>query len=194
MNRDKFIWDKFKEGDDDALNLIYFENFSKLYHYGLKFSGNHTVIEDALQDMFTDLVRNRSTLSSVENIRFYLLKSFKRRLIRQLQKEYRYNLTREHDEINFEITYSVESDLISSENRDLRLKALHQAIAGLTPRQKEAIFLRFTEELEYNQIAEIMQMSVEACRNIIFRAVKALKESVQLNTTILFFLLKGARL
>lgn len=168
--------------------MIYSENSKRLYRFGLKLTHHHTIIEDAIQDLFSDLVRNRKKLGDTENINFYLLKSFKRRLVRQLQKEQRYHLKENNEGFGFQITYSIEHDIILQEKAHLKLHSLHQAINHLSPRQKEAIYHRFTEELEYPQIAEIMDMSVEACRNLISKAIKSLKNAVLGDASLLLFI------
>lgn len=188
--KDSAIWDRFKAGDDNALNLIYAENSKKLYLYGLKLTPNRAIIEDAIQDLFSDLVRNRRRLGDTDKIQFYLLKSFKRRLVRQLQKEKRYNLTDTPEEFVFDITYSIEHEIILKEKVQWKLQSLQKALHKLTPRQKEAVYLRFTEELEYAEIAEIMEMGIESCRNLICKAIKSLKDSIQGHSTILLFFLK----
>jgi RNA polymerase sigma factor (sigma-70 family) len=187
---DAELWAKFKDGDDGSLALIYADNSKKLYLYGLKLTTNNAVIEDSIQDLFTDLVRTRKNLGDTDNILFYLLISFKRRLLRQIQKEKRYNLKEKNVGSIFDITYSIEHDIIRKESTDMKLQSLQMAINQLTPRQKEAIYLRFTEELEYAEIAEMMEMSIEACRNIIYKAIKSLRDSFQGNTSILLFCLK----
>ena len=45
---DKDVWQKFKNGENEALSLIYVENSRKLYLYGLKITSNHSVIEDSI--------------------------------------------------------------------------------------------------------------------------------------------------
>jgi RNA polymerase sigma factor (sigma-70 family) len=190
LKKDRDIWDRFKKGDDEALSLIYSENSKMLYLYGLKLTTNHTVIEDSIQDLFVDMVRNRRKLGDTDNIRFYLIKSFKRRLVRLLQKEKRYDLRNNNEDFVFDIVYSIEYDIINSEKANLRLQSLHKALNELSPRQKEAIYLKFTEEIEYEDIAEIMGMTIESCRNLIFRAIKSLKDSFQTTTSIILFFFK----
>lgn len=184
---DEELWAKFRDGNDESFSLIYAKNSKKLYLYGLKLTSNHTLIEDVIQDLFSDLLRKRRNLGDTNNINFYLLKSFKRLLLRQLQRERRYNLNENCDAYVFDITYSIEHDIISNETANFKLKSLSQAISQLTPRQKEAIYLKFTEELEYGEISEMMDMSIEACRNLIYRAIKSLKDSINGNRSILLF-------
>ena len=183
-------WGRFKLGDDESLSLIYSENSKRLYSFGLKFTPNHAIVEDSLQDLFSDLVRNRKKLGDTDNIHFYLLKSFKRRLIRQLQKEKRYSLKKRNEDFAFEIHYTIEEKIINKEETSLKLQLLHEALIRLTPRQKEAVYYRFTMEMEYPEIAEMMGMTILSCRNLISRAIKSLKDSFQCNPSVLLLFLQ----
>ena len=187
---DKDIWQKFKNGENEALSLIYIENSKKLYLYGLKITSNRSVIEDSIQDLFCDLVRNRATLGETDCILFYLIHSFKRRLLRQLGKENRYNLKNKEEEYIFDVSYSIEHDIILEEKSVSKVNLLSKALNELTPRQKEAIYLKFTERFDYGQISEIMGMSIESCRNLIYRAIKSLKDTLAVSIPFLFLLLK----
>jgi RNA polymerase sigma factor (sigma-70 family) len=190
---DRDTWSKFRKGDNDALSLIYSSNSKQLYLFGIRFTNNHTIVEDSIQDLFSGLVRNRRNLGDTDNIHHYLLKSFKRRLQRQLQKEKRYNLKNDNEEVVFDITYSIEHEIINNENVTLKLQSLNKSVKQLTPRQKESIYLRFTEELEYAEIAEIMEMSIESCRNLISKAIKSLKTAIQIKDSVLLFILREAK-
>lgn len=173
--KDKVIWDDFRQGNEKVFPLIYHQFSPILYQYGFRFSPNSKLIEDAIQDLFIDLIRNRQTIGSTDNIRLYLLKSFRRKLLRALNKEKRYTLG-SVPELNFGVHISVEDSLIQNEDERLRLWRLNQALEKLTSRQREAIYLRFKRELDYCEVAEILDMSIEASRNLISRAVKAVRQ------------------
>jgi RNA polymerase sigma factor (sigma-70 family) len=174
--KDTQIWKLFKEGDNQVFSFIYSENSEKLYRYGLKFTSDNALVEDAMQDLFAELIKKRKHLGNTDNILFYLLKSFKRKLLRKIRSENRYDRKDEIDEYNFEVCWSVEQDLILGEDSEQKSKMLLQALNQLTPRQKEAIYLRFTKELDYKEVAGLMDISVEACRNLISRAISTLKK------------------
>lgn len=177
-NTDTEVWSKFRDGDDEALSRIYAHLSKRLYLYGLKFTSNQSIIEDSIQDLFCDLVRSRKKLGNTDNIEFYLIKSFKRKLQRLLQREMKYHLKDNEEEYVFEITYSIEHDIILGEKSDQKKLLLEKALKFLTPRQKEAVYLKFTEGLEYDQISEMMNMSIESCRNLISKSIKSLKDSL----------------
>ncbi len=191
-HREAKLWEDFKEGDDYAFSLIYSKYSQKLYSYGLKFTSNSTLIEDSIQELFSGLARTRKKLGPTDNIQFYLIKSFKRGLFRQMNKERRYDLDKDEQQYVFEITYSVEQDIILEESASQKMQLLKKAIDTLTSRQKEAIYLRFTEELDYEMISEIMDMSVESCRNLLYRTIKSLRDTIQSSAQniALFFFLK----
>ena len=176
---DTEVWLSFKNGDDRAASYIYREYFPVLYRYGLKFTTLTSLVEDTIQDLFTELVKNRKTLGDTDNILYYLLKSFRRKLLRRMENASRYDLTGEiTDEYPFEMVWSVEHELIVNEESEQRSAMLLKALGELTPRQKEAIYLRFTKELDYTVIAEIMNISVEACRNLISKAISMMKKRI----------------
>ena len=172
-------WTLFKTGDEPALSLIYSEYSPVLYLYGLKFTNDHLIVEDCIQDLFAEMVKNCRNLGDTDNILFYLLKSFKRKLRRNLQKQKKIGSIGSKYEYDFHITYSVEHDIILDEVSKQRSERLIRALKELTPRQKEAVYLKFTKELDYRQVSEVMNISVEACRNLIAKGVKILKEAVR---------------
>jgi len=136
------------------------------------------LVEDVLQDLFAELIKNRKSLGDTDNILFYLLKSFKRKMLRKIQTEKRYDLKEKMEAYNFEVTWPVEHDIILGEASEQKSRMLLNALNELTPRQKEVIYLRFTKELDYNEVAGMLDISVESCRNLISKAISTLKKWV----------------
>jgi RNA polymerase sigma factor (sigma-70 family) len=77
------------------------------------------------------------------------------------------------------VVWSVEQEIILREISEQKSKILLLALNELTPRQKEAIYLRFTRELDYKEVAGLMDISVEACRNLISRAISILRQKIK---------------
>ena len=172
------IWASFKKGNDVAFAHIYSTYAKRLFHYGLKFTSDHLLVEDAIHDLFTLLIKKRRRLGDTNNILFYLLKALKRILLRKLEKEKRLLYSEETPNYKFDISWSVEQQIIIEETIQYKNAILLKALNSLTPRQKEAVYLRFTKELDYQSVAEIMGVSVEACRNLISKAISVLKQNL----------------
>ena len=58
---------------------------------------------------------------------------------------------------------------------------LRNAMRRLTPRQKEAVFFRFYENMSYEEIADILNISVKATYKLVARAILMLRDAY--NTT-----------
>jgi len=183
------IWNQFRKGEDFAISSIYSQNVEFLYQYGLKFTLKRDLIEDAINNLFLDLIKNRKTIGETDNIRYYLMKSFRRKLVREIKKEVHYcnNL---FSKVVLDFSYSIENEIIHEESKKEIYIRLSLAIEKLSPRQKEAIYLKFKSGFDYNDISEIMNMSIDASRNLIYRAIKSLKKSISKYSynTVLFFI------
>jgi len=83
---DSLLWKEFIHGNEDAFRLIYQGHVQTLFKYGYNFTHDEALIKDCIQDIFVDLMKYRSTIGSSDNIRLYLFKSLKRKIIRSLHK------------------------------------------------------------------------------------------------------------
>ncbi len=168
-----------KNINNEELALVYMQYFDDLINFGLKYTADHTIIEDAIQEIFTDLYRRKTSLSGIQNIRFYLIKSVKRKIIKELQKSKQLLLKNDFDnETTFIITYSIEKSIIKEEeNFETRQKLLN-ALESLSDRQREAIYLKYYFSLKYSEISDLLGINIESCRTLIFRAMKVLKNSI----------------
>lgn len=171
------LWVRFCKGDQEALNMIYNAHIDNLYHYGMHFCRDAERVKDCLQDLFQCLWLDREQLNSdVRNIRSYLITSLRRRLLRSLEKSRRNSTEELRESFDFELIPPTEDTIIQNENYHERVKRLHEGIAMLSRRQREAIYLRFYQNLSYDEIAKLMMMKVESVYNLISKAVGLLKD------------------
>lgn len=170
------IWRKFIEGDEEALSSIYFEIFDMLLNFGMKYSSDRFMVEDCIQNLFVDLLKNRQKQRPVANIRFYLMKALRNQMASE-QREKKLLRVDESGEADFRISYSVENSLIASETDEMRSRFLKMVVESLTAHQKEALYLKFSCGFDYIQISELMQITVESVRTMVYRTLKSLKET-----------------
>jgi RNA polymerase sigma factor (sigma-70 family) len=184
------VWQALKEGDQNAYSRIYETYFDRLYNYGFKFTKDRVLVEDAIQDLFVKIWQNRSGLSVPASVTNYLYKSLRSVLFNKLTRggeALRQNVGL--DDYHFEVVPSPEADLIQNHALCDRREQLQKALVELTPRQREAIFLKFYEGLSYEEVAGIMAVSVKAVYKIIARALLVLKGS--LNKVAALYLIAG---
>ena len=82
-----------------------------------------------------------------------------------------------YDESDFEIILSPEYELIREQAREERDGQLRQALNGLTKRQREAIYLRYFENMTYPELASVLDCDVNSVYVLMSRAMEALRRS-----------------
>jgi RNA polymerase sigma factor (sigma-70 family) len=160
-----------------------------LYTYGISLGGEKEVVKDAVQDIFLKIYFEEKNFSSVDHLKYFLLKSLKNRLYNIYKSKLISTTTGISEEVlGFSITTTVLDNIIDEEDRAIIKQQIDDLLSKLTTRQKEAIYLRFIQELEYEEIAEIMDMTQHATRKLISRSLKRLRDDEQLLLVCLFML------
>lgn len=176
--RNRIIWDEFRKGSKEALETVYEDNYTSLYHYGMKFCHNNDLIKDLIQELFIELIDSGLRLASTDNIRFYLLKAMRNKLVKQLSENSKFTNTLE-DSLEFNLVSSVESQLIKNETEEKVQNQILSAIKKLTVKQQEIIYLRFYRDLSFQEIAALFDVNIQTVRNLLNRAINSLKEDLR---------------
>lgn len=188
-NDDPGLWQSFKEGDRDSFETIYFHHFDHLYEYGMRLAADGELVKDCIHDLFVKLWNNKSNLADVTAVRSYLLVSLRTTIYNKLQQSSRIVATEIEDTCPFEMIFSVESEFIKKETRSVQAQQLVEALNRLTPRQKEVIYLRYFEELEYEDIARIMNITVKGTYKLTARGLETLRQILNISGSSLIALL-----
>ncbi len=174
---DIVLWQKLKQGDTEALGIIYDRYIDELILYGTKFSQDKQTVMDGIHDLFLNLYKYRNSLTVTDNVKYYLLRSLRNQILKEskIKNIFIPNALLPDSYMNKNSTGSYEDQIIETEYLDQKSFRLSDAINGLSKKQKQCIFLRFNEDRQYEEIAEIMNVSVETSRTIIYRAIKVLR-------------------
>lgn len=169
------VWHDLINGDKKALAHFYTKYFDKLYNYGSRISRDPVVVEDSIQDLFMTLWNLRAGLNrEVKNIKQYLYTCLRRNILLKLKNRHQ---TIEISEVaEFDLELSHKSHYLNTQmNAELR-KKLTDMMSTLTPKQKEAIFLIYFDELSYEEVASIMSLKIKTIYNLVHQAIARLKE------------------
>lgn len=180
INDDYVLWRKFRKGDCQAFNQIYKDAYPKLLVYGLKFKNDKEFVKDCIQEMFLDIMRCIKKLGDTDNILFYLIASLRRKILRKIQ----YDISFRYDENIFIQNihlpdYKQEEQIMDLDRVGSTKQFLRRMINELTPRQKEAVLMKFYLYFEYEDIAMIMHLNIQSVRNLIYQAIKALRKNME---------------
>ena len=188
--KDELIWDRFREGDSNAFEIIYERNINTLTNYGRRLSDDDELVKDAIHDVFIDLWRRRQNLGPTNSIKFYLIKAYRRNLVKKIVTAKRFD---SHDEkmgtFDGAFQLSHEISIIESEIEESMLTQLNDSLNKLPERQKEALFLRFFAGLNYTEISGIMEVNQQSAYNMVFRGLEILRKRMSINLVSLLVLL-----
>jgi len=182
-DREIILWSDLQKGSMDALGDLYDIFIDDLFCYGMQFSSDKSRVMDSIHDVFLNLYKYRKTIANTDNVKYYLLRSVKNQILKQPKNKF--TLLNENL-LHSGFTSSVETQIIENEITNERASKLSNAINLLSKGQRHGLFLRFTEERTYMEIADIMNVSVETSRTIIYRAIKVLRKNLAILTIFIF--------
>ncbi len=179
---DRELWNAFKKGSLIAYKLIYDQNIDLLFKYGNTIIPHSDLVTDCIQDMFVDLWDKRLKLGKVNNIKGYLFISYRRRLLDLLK--------REKNTLNIEnidcLKIFVSDPIFDINIKDEQIESIMSALNALTCQKREAIYLRFFNDLSCSEIGEIMRIKTQSVYNLISSGLKIIKEGI---IVLLFFII-----
>lgn len=170
------LWQRFKNGDTDALGIIFMHYYQQLYFYGLKIVPMPDMVKDVIQEMYIKFWEKRERLGDVKNIKSYLLVSLRRELINSVKTQ-ETDLTEDSIDTGFNI--SAEDILVSREEDKEISNKLSASMQKLTARQREVIFLRFYNNLDFKELSEVLDLNVQSVRNLLFRSLEKIRYELQ---------------
>ena len=179
---ERLLWSRFLKGDNQVLSLIYLQHSNALFDYGCRFTADKDMVKDCIQEVFCTLIKSHKHLGETDNVRLYLLKSIKRRIIRELKKNSNQPGLINDDDSQFNLRWAENLDDQMNELKEDKRQQVFEAMESLTERQKEAIYLRFNRGLEYEEISFLLNLNYQSSRALIHRAIEKLREVVHLPT------------
>lgn len=186
--QEQALWKDMISGNKRAFENLYKQYFQALISYGFRITQNENLIEDAIQEVFISLWNNRTHLSEVSEVKFYLFRSLKNRIVRQLERDI-FDKSEDIDTyLDFLISISDEQKKIDSEQSDADLDTLQKAIAHLPLRQQEVINLKYYNDFTLDEIAKLMDVNKQSVSNLLFRSYATLRSILKSWTISIFFL------
>lgn len=183
---DQSRWNDIRAGNEQAFSALFFRYSDQLLSYGYMIIQDRELIKDCIQELFLDVWRRQDSLPELEKVHYYLLKAFRRILLRRMKQDER----RRYDYLlNRELYDSSREDELVQEEADFQqCQYLADKVNALPNRQKEIIYLKYYEDLAYEEICEIMGIKHQAAWNLISRAIKTLRSRVAERQTLLLLL------
>lgn len=169
-------WKEFLANKDgyDAFSFIYNFYVNDLLSYGVSLGFNEDTCRDAVHDVFCKILIDKNKFLKVNNLTSYLFRAV---------RNYLYNIQKRNCKISdsfFEnIPFSTEittlESLINREDTEKLKQTIENLLNELTPRQREIIYLRYMQEMDYEEIAVLMEINYNSARRLVHRSIEHLR-------------------
>ena len=169
-------WQKIRSGNTAALSNLFGATFDSLYSYGYRITPQSEDVRDAIQEVFFQLWKYRENLCIPNSVRAYLFTSLRHELLNKKRASRRMDeIFKEYkiEEFDALINYNNWEEILDLDNQESR--KLKNAIENLTPRQREAIYLKYFEGLSTKELSEILQMRAQSVYNLVLKAINNLR-------------------
>jgi len=178
------LFELLKEGDKEALSVLFLRYYDPLLHYGCQITTQDTLVEECIQELFMYIFESYSRLGEVKNVKAYLYRSLRRRVIEQVKKQQKRRSGGKPISLPTDIHFSADDLLLQEDQlRESLIRALNQ----LPWRQREAIYLRYFNRLSTKEIAEVMGIADQTVLNTLYRALQKIKKDFNLKEFIGYF-------
>ena len=167
---DSELWDLFRAGDEVAYTQLIKKYSKVVFNYGFRICQDKDFLKDCVQDVFLELWNRKERISPTPAVKWYLFKAVRLRIFREQSK---WHIGEPLDEnYEFLVEFNIETKIITDlENLELSNK-IRQVLNTLPPRQREIMYLRFYEGLDFDSIAQIMEISKQSVHNLLQKAYK----------------------
>lgn len=175
---------KTKQSD---YKVLYEKYVGQMYSYGMALGVGEDALYDLIHDVFLHFFEHQNEIPKGEQEKYYLLRCLKNRFISLKRKEVDYEELIETENYQFWISVSGLDYIEEEEERKNMAEQIEKMLQCLTGRQREAIYLRYMQELEYEEIAVLLGLTTKGCRKLIYRAIGRIREQCLLILFYLFF-------
>lgn len=171
-----------------ALAKIMQSYYSDLFHWGMRLQADREFVKDCIQEVFLNLWKRQPSISEVENVRAYLLVVLKTRMLRELSGKHSTHQSTLSEEYSFSVEFATDVQWIEEENEVYQIRKLERVINHLPERQKELIYLRFYQNLSFEQIADVMHLGRQSVYNLLQKSLISLRKNWPVSSIAFLFI------
>ncbi|WP_221390900.1 RNA polymerase sigma factor [Dyadobacter sp. NIV53] len=172
------LWQQSQSGDSVAFCHLADKLYRTLFNYGMNFTSDREFIKDSIQELLIHIWEKRQKIE-IQFVSIYFLRSLRNQLLQEFRKTSNTRIFLDIDDVSHISDYrNIETEIEQNEVYSENQFKVRNAINELPPRQKEAIFFKYFEGMENEQIADIMQVNRQSVANLLFKAISTLKVQI----------------
>jgi RNA polymerase sigma-70 factor (ECF subfamily) len=170
---------RLKEGDGASFGVLLDKYRSSVVHFLFRMIQNHAVAEELAQEVFLRVYRSRATYEPTAKFTTWLFRIATHLALNSL-RDGKHDRSQERlDDDSGDLPARQVSDsrrtVEESMLYEARLEEIRRAIAMLPDKQRAAVLMHKYQEMEYSQIAKVLNCSESAVKSLLFRAYETLR-------------------
>jgi RNA polymerase sigma-70 factor (ECF subfamily) len=175
---------RVKDGDEDSFRVLLQKHRNPVIHFVFRMVQDRAIAEELSQEVFLRVYRSRATYEPTARFTTWLFRIATHLALNWLRDG---RNERGHQRLDAPRDSEKDGDMPAREVPDrkpsveqrmvyqTRLQEVRDAIALLPEKQRAAVLMHKYEEMEYSQIANILECSESAVKSLLFRAYETLR-------------------
>jgi RNA polymerase sigma-70 factor (ECF subfamily) len=170
---------RVKDGDGASFTILLEKHRLPVIHFLYRMVQNQAVAEELAQEVFLRVYRSRGSYEPTAKFTTWLFRIATHLALNSLRDGKHRRLEEHLDDDSSETPGRQVSDQRPTvEQRMLhqsRLDEIRRAVATLPEKQRAAVLMHKYDEMEYSQIAKVLNCSESAIKSLLFRAYETLR-------------------
>jgi RNA polymerase sigma-70 factor, ECF subfamily len=177
---------RVKAGDDSAFDYLVQKYRRAMINFMYRMAHNSAAAEDLAQEVFLRVYRSRGSYEPSAKFTTWLYRIATNLAVnhardtRHERPETMVSLDEPDEETGTSMdladsSLTVEEKLVRRE----RLMAIRKTVQKLPERQRIAVLMHKYQQMDYKQIAEVLNLSESATKSLLFRAYETLREQLK---------------
>jgi RNA polymerase sigma-70 factor (ECF subfamily) len=184
LDADAQLMLRFKAGDAEAFESLFFKHMRPIVSFAYRFVHNRETAEELAQEIFLKVYQGARAYRPQAKFTTWLYRIATNLCLNEIRKP---DFRAAHRSLALSSSESQDSTIKAMETggpdeilgRDAILHALKQALDQIPERQRTAFILNKYQDLSYAEVAEIMRMSEKAVKSLIHRAKETLAQKLK---------------
>ncbi len=167
---DNTLMEEIKEGKVEKMAVLFEKHHVALFNFFMRLTGNRTISEDLVQDVFMRMLKYRNTYQGRSKFTLWMYQIARNAHIDYLRKK--------KDALPLDEQWADPITTDDSPEEKLEggqeVQILRQALAKLPLKKREVLILSRYQNLKYKEIAELMDCHIGTVKAHVHRAIKEL--------------------
>lgn len=173
---DEEIAKRVQGGDQELFGTLMERYEAKLSRYGQKFLASPDNIDDIVQDVFISAFQNINSFDISRRFSPWIYRIAHNAYVNALKKNSRMPISLfDFDALVSHTVYEDPAEL-ERERKDIK-QMIESSLSKVPAKYKEVLLLRYFEDMDYKEIAEILEIPIGTVSIRIMRARDALKKA-----------------